>query len=106
MLSSLMGFELGHIHQGLMVNLKADNAKLRERARGIVAAVGGVSDTKAEAALREAGGEVKPAILIACGIVTMSEAVACLAAAEDRIDDALRRAGVNGIKGEGPNKGA
>lgn len=106
MLSTLMGFELGHIHQGLMVNLKADNAKLRERARGIVASIAGVSDEKAEAALREAGGEVKPAILIACGIVSMSEAVTWLAAAEGRIDEALRRAGINGIKGEGPNKGA
>ncbi|WP_409192657.1 N-acetylmuramic acid 6-phosphate etherase [Bradyrhizobium sp. RDM4] len=108
MLSSLMGFELGHIHQGLMVNLKSDNAKLRERARGIVATIAGISDAEAEAALREAHGEVKPAILIACGIGSMSEAVAWLAAAEGRIDDALSRARAtaNGIKGEGPNKGA
>ena len=106
MLSSLMGLELGHIHQGLMVNLKADNAKLRERARGIVATIANVSDAKAAAALREAGGDVKPAVLIARGIASMSEAVNWLAAAEGRIDDALRRARVNGIKGEGPNKGA
>lgn len=108
MLSSLMGFELGHIHQGLMVNLKADNAKLRERARGIVATIAGVSDAKAEAALREASGEVKPAILIARGIASMNEAVTWLAAAEGRIDEALSRAraSANGIKGEGPNKGA
>lgn len=108
MLSSLMGLELGHIHRGLMVNLKADNAKLRERARGIVATIAGVSDAKAEAALREASGEVKPAILIACGIASMSEAVTWLVAAEGRIDDALSRAraSANGIKGEGPNKGA
>jgi N-acetylmuramic acid 6-phosphate etherase len=106
MLSSLMGLELGHIHQGLMVNLKADNAKLRERARGIVATIAGVSDTKADAALGKSGGEVKPAVLIAHGIASMSEAVNWLAAAEDRIEDALRRARVNGIRGEGPNKGA
>lgn len=106
MLSSLMGLELGHIHQGLMVNLKADNAKLRERARGIVATIAGVSDAEAAAALREAGGDVKPAVLIACGIASMSEAVSWLAAAEGRIEDALRLARVNGIKGEGPNKGA
>ncbi|MBW7963295.1 N-acetylmuramic acid 6-phosphate etherase [Bradyrhizobium sp. BR 10261] len=106
MLSSLMGLELGHIHQGLMVNLKADNAKLRERARGIVAAIADVSDAKAAAALREAGGDVKPAVLIACGIPSMSEAVNWLAVAGGRIDDALRRARGSGIKGEGPNKGA
>jgi len=90
MLSSLMGFELGHIHQGLMVNLKADNAKLRERALGIVAMIAGVGEARADAALREAGGDVKPAILIARGGVTRNEAVAWLAAAEGRIDDALR----------------
>jgi N-acetylmuramic acid 6-phosphate etherase len=90
MLSSLMGFELGHVHQGQMVNLKADNAKLRDRALGIVAMIAGVSEAKAEAALREAGGEVKPAILIARGVGSMSEVVARLAAAEGRIDLALR----------------
>jgi N-acetylmuramic acid 6-phosphate etherase len=90
MLSSLMGFELGHVHQGQMVNLKADNAKLRDRALGIVAMIASVSEAKAEAALRVAGGEVKPAILIARGVGSMSEAVASLAAAEGRIDHALR----------------
>ena len=106
MLSSLMGLELGHIHQGLMVKLKADNAKLRERARGIVATIAGVSDAKAAAALGEAGGDVKSAVLIAHGVATVGEAVNFLAAAEGRIGEALRRARVNGIKGEGPNKGA
>jgi len=90
MLSSLMGFELGHIHQGLMVNLKADNAKLRDRARGIVAMVAGISEAEAETALAEAGGQVKVAILIARRGVSVNEAVACLAAAEGRIDHALR----------------
>lgn len=93
MLSSLMGFELGHVNQGLMVNLKADNAKLRDRALGIVAMIAGVSEAKAEAALHEAGGEVKPAILIARGGVSMSEAVARLAATDGRIDDAMRLSG-------------
>jgi N-acetylmuramic acid 6-phosphate etherase len=95
MLSSLMGLGLGHIHQGLMVNLKADNAKLRERARGIVAAIAGVSHAEADGALRQANGEVKPAVLIACGVSSVSEAVTCLAAAGGHIDDALRRAAVS-----------
>lgn len=91
MLTTLMGFELGHIHQGLMVNLKADNAKLRDRARGIVAMIAGLGEAEAEAALREAGGQVKAAILIARGGVSMSEAESWLAAADGRIDHALRR---------------
>jgi N-acetylmuramic acid 6-phosphate etherase len=106
MLSSLMGFGLGHIHQGLMVNLKADNAKLRERARGIVATIAGVSDAEAEETLRETSGEVKPAVLIACGVSSVSEAVTCLAAAEGRIDDALRRAAVSRVShGREPEQG-
>jgi len=50
-------------------------------ALGIVAMIAGVGEAKDgnEAALREAGGEVKPAILIARGVVSMSEAVAWLA---------------------------
>ncbi|WP_425108982.1 N-acetylmuramic acid 6-phosphate etherase [Bradyrhizobium sp.] len=107
MLSSLMGFGLGHIHQGLMVNLKADNTKLRERARGIVATIAGVSHAEAEGALREAGGEVKPAVLIACGVSSVSEAVTRLTAAEGRIDDALRRAAVSGVShGRRPEPGS
>jgi len=107
MLSSLMGFELGHVYQGLMVNLKADNAKLRDRARGIVTTIAGVTEAEAEAALRKAGGEVKPAVLIACGVLNLSQAVACLAAAEGRIDDALRRAEIKRInQGQEPEQGS
>jgi N-acetylmuramic acid 6-phosphate etherase len=35
----LIGILLGHVHDGFMVNLVADNAKLRDRAARIVAAV-------------------------------------------------------------------
>jgi N-acetylmuramic acid 6-phosphate etherase len=107
MLSSLMGFGLGHIYQGLMVNLKADNAKLRERARGIVATIAGVSNAEAEGALREASGEVKPAVLIACGVSSVCEAVTCLVAAGGRIDEALRRAAISGVgHGREPEQGS
>jgi N-acetylmuramic acid 6-phosphate etherase len=107
MLSSLMGFGLGHIHQRLMINLKADNAKLRERARGIVATIADVSDAEAERALRAAGGEVKPAVLIACGVGSASEALTCLAAAEGHIDNALRRVAVSrGSQGREPEQGS
>ena len=103
MLSSLMGFELGHIHQCLMVNLKADNAKLRERARRIVATIAGVSGSRAA----RAGAKVKLAILIACGGVNMSEAVTWLAAAGGRIDAALRCAVTKRInEGRRPEQGS
>ena len=68
MLSTLMAVELGHIYDGMMVNVVADNDKLRRRAAGIVAAITGVAPDKAEAALAEARGRVKPAALIAAGL--------------------------------------
>ncbi len=65
--STLLGIELGHVHEGFMVNVQADNAKLRARAAGIVAALSGADETAAQAALEASGGAVKPAILIAAG---------------------------------------
>ena len=67
MLSTLMAMRLGHVHDGMMVNLTADNAKLRARACGIVQKAAGVDATTAEAALAQTGGQVKPAILLAAG---------------------------------------
>lgn len=67
MLSVLVGIRLGHVHDGYMVNLVADNAKLVGRAVGIVAAVSGQDRETATAALHAGDGAVKPAILIALG---------------------------------------
>jgi N-acetylmuramic acid 6-phosphate etherase len=68
MISTLAGIKLGQVHDGLMVGVVADNAKLRNRAAGIVAQIAGVSDAQAQAALHAAHGHVKPAILMARGI--------------------------------------
>ncbi len=67
LLSTLVGLHLGHIHDGYMVNLTADNAKLTDRAARIVAAIAGVPLARAEAALAATGGAAKPAILVARG---------------------------------------
>ena len=39
MISTLAGLRLGHVHDGYMVNVVADNAKLRDRAARIVAEI-------------------------------------------------------------------
>jgi N-acetylmuramic acid 6-phosphate etherase len=78
MISTLAGIKLGQVHDGLMVGVVADNAKLRNRAAGIVAQIAGVSDAQAQAALHAAHGDVKPAILMARGI-DLSTARALLA---------------------------
>jgi N-acetylmuramic acid 6-phosphate etherase len=67
MLSTLAAIHLGHVHDGYMVNLFADNIKLRGRAARIVAAVAGCDEEAALRALEKTGGQVKPAILIAAG---------------------------------------
>ena len=67
MLSVLVGVRLGHVHDGYMVNLVADNAKLVDRAARIVGAVSGATPDASRDALTAADGAVKPAILIAAG---------------------------------------
>lgn len=76
MLSVLVGIKLGHVHDGYMVNVIADNAKLADRAARIVAAIAGVDRDLAADALSRTGGAVKPAVLVAKG----ADPVAALAA--------------------------
>ena len=56
---------LGKVFENLMVDLRPGSAKLRDRARRIVAAAAGVSRGEARRFLADAGGEVKTAIVMA-----------------------------------------
>ncbi|MDX8431946.1 N-acetylmuramic acid 6-phosphate etherase [Mesorhizobium abyssinicae] len=67
MLSTLAAIHLGHVHDGYMVNLTADNIKLRDRAIRIVAAISGRGRDDAARLLEQSGGVVKTAILLAAG---------------------------------------
>lgn len=67
LVSVRLGLLLGHVHDGYMVNVVADNAKLMDRAARIVAALSGQGMDAARHALAQAGGAVKPAVLIAAG---------------------------------------
>ncbi|MFQ6548447.1 N-acetylmuramic acid 6-phosphate etherase [Aestuariibius sp. 2305UL40-4] len=84
MLSTLMAVRLGHVHDGMMVNLRADNMKLRARALSIVCQIARVEQSVAAAALDAAQNEVKPAILIAAKAVS-----------QDRASEMLRQTGGN-----------
>lgn len=90
-LSTLMAVELGHVHDGMMVNLTADNAKLVARARTIVAQISAVDDATAADALSQAGGQVKPAILIACGVDGLEAAQAQLISSKGRLRPVLEK---------------
>jgi N-acetylmuramic acid 6-phosphate etherase len=67
LISVTLGVLLGHVHDGMMVNVIADNAKLRDRAARIVAQVAGVDTGIARVALNRTNGAVKPAVLVARG---------------------------------------
>ena len=93
-LSVLVGIRLGHVHDGYMVNVVADNAKLVDRAARIVAAVSGQDLASAHAALRSSGGVVKPAILIALG-AGPAEALTILQASDGHLSAPLAKLVVN-----------
>ena len=74
MFSTLMAIRLGHVHDGYMVNLRADNKKLVERAARIVSGVTGVDISEAGRLVEKASGSVKIAILLAAGAKTKNSA--------------------------------
>lgn len=91
MLSTLMATELGHIQDGMMINLRADNEKLRIRAKGIVCQLTGVEPEQAATALSAADGNLKCAALVAAGVKTSQEAQAMLRDTNDHLRPALER---------------
>lgn len=93
MLSTLIGVRLNHVYDGMMVNVRADNDKLRGRAARIVTTITGASAETAAFALQQSEGEVKPAILIAAGARSLADAVTLLGATKGNVRAALSRLG-------------
>ena len=91
MMSTIMGIALGHVHDGMMVNVQADNAKLRDRAAGIVSRIANVAVEDARNRLDEADGAVKPAVLLAAGAESLEAADALLAENEGHLRASLAR---------------
>jgi Predicted sugar phosphate isomerase len=79
MLSTLAAIKLGHVHDGHMVNLRADNEKLRIRAARMVADIVAVPSDEARIWVDAADGSVKVAVLLAAGVEHAEEARAMLA---------------------------
>jgi N-acetylmuramic acid 6-phosphate etherase len=73
-LSTGIAVRLGHAYAGLMVNLNPDNAKLRQRAVGIVAKAAQVDSDTASRALAETDWAVKPAVVMCLARVEAEEA--------------------------------
>ncbi len=95
MLSTLTMMKMGHIVDGFMVNMVADNDKLLTRAARIVASIAEVDLTVADAALQKSKGIIKPAILVAMGL-TIDSAEEALS----KTDGNLRQAMGNHASGE------
>lgn len=74
MMSTLMATLLGHVHDGLMVNLHSDNTKLHARACKMVMEIADCEEPRAMQCLEKSGGSVKAAVLLACGVPEMAVA--------------------------------
>ena len=89
MFFTLVGIHLGHVHDGHMVNLKADNEKLRGRAVRIVSDIAGIDAAEAGSHLAASGGSVKTAVLLAAGAGDVAAAETLLSEAGQSLRRAL-----------------
>lgn len=89
MMSSLMGVRLGHVLDGLMVNVIANNEKLYRRAEEIVMQVTGCGRSTASSNLHKANGAVKEAVLLALGAQSYFDAQNLLERNNQNLRDAL-----------------
>jgi len=78
MLTTAIMVKLGKVYENLMVDLKAANEKLRERAKRIIMSATNVSYDEAEKAINAAQGNVKAAILMIKTKVSYEEALRLL----------------------------
>lgn len=74
MISTGAMVKLGKVYQNLMVDVKATNEKLNDRACRIVMEATGAVRTQAEEMLAQTGFEVKPAILMILADITAAQA--------------------------------
>lgn len=93
MLSTAAFVRLGKVYGNWMVDLRATNAKLRKRARRIVAEAADVSENEADKLLRASDGEAKTAIVMAMMNVSSIEARRLLEGASGSVRGALERVG-------------
>lgn len=88
-LSTTVLVQLGGAYSNLMVGMQPTNAKLRERAVVIVAHAGDATAEQAAAVLEQAGWDMRTAIVMLRAGVSRAEAAAALAAAGNRVRQAL-----------------
>jgi N-acetylmuramic acid 6-phosphate etherase len=92
LLSSLVMIRLGRVHEGLMVEVRAINAKLTRRSENILQRLTGRTREEVADALRRANGSVKVAVLLLHGC-RREDAVDLLNRAGGRLRNALKEIG-------------
>lgn len=89
LLSTLVMIRLGRVHEGLMVDVQAINAKLVARSENMLRKLSGRSSNEVRNALQQAQGNVKLAMLLLQG-VSLERANDLLERADGRLRQALR----------------
>jgi N-acetylmuramic acid 6-phosphate etherase len=89
MLSTGAMTRLGYVYDGLMVNVVPKNAKLAERAIGIIQRVAKVDRAQARSALRESDNSVPVAIVMTIARVSRPQAVGALEASNGSLRQAI-----------------
>ncbi|MEK2493743.1 N-acetylmuramic acid 6-phosphate etherase [Kitasatospora purpeofusca] len=89
LISTAVMVRLGRTYGNLMVDVRAGNAKLRERARRIVVDITGADEETARRALAATDGEAKAAVLIVLTGVDARAAARLLTAADGHLRAAL-----------------
>lgn len=89
MISTAAMVRLGKVHDNLMVDVRASNAKLAQRARRIVEAVAGASPEAARSALDDCDGEAKTAVVHLLRGLPPAAARSLLESRGGRLRDAL-----------------
>ncbi len=94
LLSTAIMLRLGRVHGGRMIAMRVSNAKLHRRAAKMVREIARVTGPAAEAALRQAAGDIRLAVLIALGM-TPPQAAMALSDAGGNLRAAMHAAGAN-----------
>ncbi|WP_406318361.1 N-acetylmuramic acid 6-phosphate etherase [Streptosporangium sp. NBC_01639] len=93
MISTITMIRCGRTYGNRMIEVSASNAKLADRAARMVAEITGAAPLVAAGALREAGNDVKTAVVMIERRLGADGARSLLAAHGGRLGDALRHAG-------------
>ena len=90
LLSSLLMIRLGRVYDGMMVDVQATNKKLAQRSEAMLMHLTGRNQKSVRAALKEADGNIKLAVLLLKGC-SLAQAKSALARSKGQLRTAIAR---------------